>query len=55
MQVGSDRVDVEFANLRAGFRRAAEHHDVETAGHIAAHTSLLALPLQRYESVAPAE
>jgi hypothetical protein len=55
VQVGSDWVDVGFANLRAGFRRAAEHHDVESAANIAAHTSLLALPVQRYESAAPAE
>ena len=46
---------MEYANLRAGFRWAADHQDLETATSIAAHTTLLAWVLQRYESVGWAE
>jgi hypothetical protein len=46
-----DWVDVEFANLRAGFRWAADHDDVDAATTIAAHTTVLNSPLQRYESI----
>ena len=35
-----DWVDVEFANLRAGFRWAADHADLVTATAIAAHTTM---------------
>jgi hypothetical protein len=44
-----DWVDVEFANLRAGFRWAADQHDLATAATIAAHTTMLGHTLQRYE------
>ena len=48
-------VEAEFANLRAGFRWAADHADVVTAAAIAAHTTMLAVFLQRYEPVGWAE
>ena len=44
-------VDIEFANLRAGFRWAADHADLPTAAAIAAHTAMLAYALQRFEPV----
>jgi hypothetical protein len=50
-----DWVDVEFANLRAGFRWAADQHDLATAAAIAAHTAMLAMPLERYEPAGWAE
>ena len=37
-----DWVDTEFANLRAGFRWAADQADLATAAAIAAHTAMLA-------------
>ena len=46
-----DWVDVELANLRAGFRWAADHHDLDAAAAIAAHTTLIDITLQRYESI----
>jgi len=48
-------VDAEFGNLRAGFRWASDHGDLATATAIAAHTTMLAWALQRYESVGWAE
>ncbi len=54
-RVALDWVDAEFANLRAGFRWAADRYDLVTATTIAAHTSMLAVLLQRYESVGWAE
>jgi hypothetical protein len=53
--VAVDWVDVEFANLRAAFRWAADQHDLATAAAIAAHTAMLALPLQRFEPAGWAE
>jgi len=50
-RVAVDWVDVEFANLRAGFRWAADHGDLDTALAIAAHTTYLGYTLLRYESV----
>ena len=50
-----DWVDVEFANLRAGFRWAADRGDLVIAATIAAHTTLLAHHLQRFEPVGWAE
>jgi predicted ATPase/class 3 adenylate cyclase len=50
-----DWVDIEFANLRAGFRWAADQHDLATAAAIAAHTAMLASPLERYEPAGWAE
>ncbi len=55
IRVALDWVDVEFANLRAGFRWAADHHDVEVAAAIAAHTTMISWIRQRYESVGWAE
>ena len=55
MRVALDWVDVEFANLRAGFRWAADHHDLVTAVAIAAHTTMLAIFLGRFESIGWAE
>ena len=54
-RVALDWVDVEFANLRAGFRWAADGADIAAATKIAAHTTLLAWSLQRYEPVGWAE
>lgn len=36
-----DWVDVEYANLRAGLRRAADTAALDTAADIAAHTAYL--------------
>ena len=44
-------MDVEFANLRAGFRWAADHGDLDTAVAIAAHTTILGYMLLRFEPV----
>ena len=54
-RVAVDWVDVEFANLRAGFRWAADQADLVTAAAIAAHTAMLACALQRFEPVGWAE
>jgi predicted ATPase/class 3 adenylate cyclase len=54
-RVALDWVDVELANLRAGFRWAADQDDLATAAAIAAHTALLGEPLQRFEPVGWAE
>jgi predicted ATPase len=54
-RVAFDWVDVELANLRAGFRWAADQRDLATAAAIAAHTAILALPLERYEPAGWAE
>jgi len=48
-------VDVEFDNLRAGFRWATDQGDLVTATAIAAHATVLALSLQRFEPVGWAE
>jgi predicted ATPase len=48
-------VEVEFANLRAGFRWAADHGDVITATSIAAHAPMLGYLQQMYEPLAWAE
>jgi hypothetical protein len=48
-------VDTEFANLRAAFQWSSERNDLVTATAIAAHTTMLAYGLQRYEPVAWAE
>jgi predicted ATPase len=54
-RVALDWVDVEFANLRAGFRWAADHHEIDIAAAIAAHTTMLAFALQRLEPIGWAE
>ena len=54
-RVALDWVDVEFANLRAGFRWATDEGDLVTATAIAAHTTMLAWVLQRFEPVGWAE
>jgi hypothetical protein len=54
-RVALDWVDVEFANLRAGFRWAADQDDLATAAAIAAHTAMLGHTLQRYEPAGWAE
>ena len=46
-----DWVDVEFANLRAGFRWAIGSSELACAAAIAAHTAMLAWTLQLYEPV----
>ena len=48
-------IEVEFDNLRAGFRWAIERHDVTTATAIAAHTMAIAFNVQRFEPVDWAE
>jgi predicted ATPase/class 3 adenylate cyclase len=47
-----DWVDQELANLRVGFRWAADHNELEVAATIAAHTTMLTMAMQRFESVA---
>jgi predicted ATPase len=54
-RVGLDWMDVEFANLRAAFRWAADQLDVTTAAAIAAHTAMLGHMLQRFEPAGWAE
>jgi predicted ATPase len=54
-RVALDWVDVELANLRAGFRWAADQDDLATAAAIAAHTAMLAWSLERYEPAGWAE
>ncbi len=54
-RVALDWVDVEFANLRAGFRWSTDQNDVVTATAIAAHTVNLCYLLQRFEPVGWAE
>ncbi len=46
-----DWLDVEFANLRAAFRRAADRGDVGGAATIASHVAVMIWPLQRFEPV----
>jgi tetratricopeptide (TPR) repeat protein len=46
-----DWFDVEFANLRAGFRWATDQDNLKTALAIAAHTAFGGWLLQRYEPV----
>ncbi len=50
-----DWVDREFANLRAGFRWAADHDGLAWAAAIAAHAAMLTFVLQRFEPVGWAE
>jgi hypothetical protein len=50
-----DWMDIEFANLRAGFRWAADQDDLATAAAIAAHTAMLGHTLQRFEPAGWAE
>jgi tetratricopeptide (TPR) repeat protein len=54
-RVALDWVDVELANLRAGFRWAADQDDLATAAAIAAHTAMLGHTLQRFEPAGWAE
>jgi predicted ATPase len=48
-------LETEFANLRAGFRWAADHDDLNTAATIAAHALILGFLLQMYEPLGWAE
>jgi predicted ATPase len=54
-RVAIDWVDVEFANLRVGFRWATDRNDLDAAAAIAAHTAALAWVLPRFEAVGWAE
>jgi predicted ATPase/class 3 adenylate cyclase len=54
-RVAVDWVDVEFANLRAGFRWAADQGDPATAAAIAAHTAMLGETSRRFEPAGWAE
>jgi predicted ATPase/DNA-binding SARP family transcriptional activator/class 3 adenylate cyclase len=47
-----DWVDREFANLRAAFRWAADREELACAVAISAHTTMLTMAMQRFESVA---
>jgi predicted ATPase/class 3 adenylate cyclase len=51
----TDWVEVEFDNLRAGFRWASDQADLTTATAIAAHTTMIAVPLQQFEPIGWAE
>jgi hypothetical protein len=44
-----DWADIEYANLRAGFRWAADKGDLDTEADIAAHTACLCFELSRFE------
>ena len=46
---------VELANLRAAFRWAADHDDLDTAAAIAIYAALLGILVEQYEPVAWAE
>jgi tetratricopeptide (TPR) repeat protein len=48
-------VDVEFDNLRAGFRWATDTHALATATAIASHTAVIAFVLQQFEPAGWAE
>jgi predicted ATPase/class 3 adenylate cyclase len=50
-RVAIDWVDAELANLRAGFRWAADEGDLATAAAIAAHAAMMAWALNRLEPV----
>ena len=50
-----DWVDREFADLRAAFRWATAHGELTQAASIAAHATMLAVALQRFEPVGWAE
>jgi predicted ATPase len=50
-----DWLDAEFANLRAGFRWAADRHDLVSATAIAASAALMSFALNRFEPVGWAE
>ncbi len=54
-RIALDWAAVNFANLRTGYRRAADQADVVTAAAIAAHTVLLTGGLLRNEPVSWAE
>ncbi len=54
-RIASEWAETEFANLRSGFRWAADHHDVVTATAIAAHTPQLTMELLHFESIGWAE
>jgi predicted ATPase len=48
-RVALDWVDLEFTNLRAGFRWATDRGDLTSATAIAAHTTVVASTLLRFE------
>jgi len=50
-----DWVQAELANLRAAYRWAAEHGDVETATDVAAHAALIGFSIELFETVGWAE
>ena len=54
-RVALDWVDAEFGNLRAGFRWATDQQNLDDAVAIAAHTTIMAWVLQRFEPVGWAE
>jgi predicted ATPase len=54
-RVALDWVEVELANLRAGFRWAADEDDLATAAAIAAHAAMLGQTSQRFEPAGWAE
>jgi predicted ATPase/class 3 adenylate cyclase len=47
-----DWLDTEFGNLRAGFSWARDRGNLVTAANIAAHSTIMAWSLQRFEPVA---
>jgi predicted ATPase len=44
-----DWIQAEFANLRSGYEWAADHDEISIAAMIAAHSAVIALPLQQFE------
>ena len=46
-----DWIQVEFANLRSGYEWAADHGELSIAAVIAAHSAVIAFPLQQFEPI----
>jgi predicted ATPase len=46
-----DWLDIEFANLRAAFRWATDASELSTSASLAANSSALSIPRQRFESL----
>jgi hypothetical protein len=55
LRVALDWLDAELSNLRAGFRWAADHGELDTASSIAAHSSVMGHLLQQWEPTRWAE
>lgn len=54
-RTASQWVEVDFANLRAGFRWSADRSDLTVAGKIAAHSAMIGFLLDMFEPIGWAE